>query len=76
MDFDMNMTLSDALVFLKELNAGVFKFTGEGEGGKPVFSIIIVRGDGTQDILSAVQAIEDKWDEASASIAQEQGNDI
>ncbi len=66
MDFDMNMTLADALVWMKEMNAGVFKMTGEGEGGKPVFGIILVRGEGTPNIMSAIQRIEDAWEQEAS----------
>jgi hypothetical protein len=64
-DFDLDTTVGEILVIMNEMRAGVLKFTGTDDDEQPVFSVICVRGpEETQEIIAAVEQIEDGWAQA------------
>lgn len=58
----LNSTFAEALAFLGDLGASLFQMTGNDNNDVPVYGIIVVRGEGTKEIMDAISAIEARWD--------------
>lgn len=61
--FNFEATLAEAVEYaLVETNAQVFKITPK-RGEKVLYSIVIMSADSAEEILPAIQAIEDSWED-------------
>lgn len=57
-------TVQDLFDTLEEWNAGVIKIVPRDESGKALRAVIVVQGvPDTDEILNAIQAVEQSWEE-------------
>ncbi len=57
---DINITIADLLKTLADNDAGLVQLTARKGDDEIVFSIIALRGEGTQEILDAINEIYDR----------------
>lgn len=57
-----DMTIAEAILVLKDINAGIAKLTARNDKGEPVFAAILLRGEGVQEVIDAIEKVEVSWD--------------
>jgi len=58
-----DMTISEMFKGMDEWGAGVAKLITRKADDTPVTAAIFVRGEGTEEVLEAVEVVERRWDE-------------
>lgn len=61
-------SIKDAMREMQALGAGTVSMTISGQGGQPVFALVMITGEHTQEVLNAIDAVT--GDESIAEEAQ------
>lgn len=56
-------SILDKFKLLKEMNAGIIKVVPKSKAGEPLGAVIFVAAEESQEILDAVEQIENSWEE-------------